>query len=108
MANTRKSFNFRNGLQVDNDSFVVNPNGLVGIGTSVPENYLLNVYGNTRTTGLTTTQDLYVTQNVEVIGIATVADGFTSGTGNPVKISVVGTTLTFTVVGVGSTSLTLS
>jgi hypothetical protein len=44
----------------------------VGIGTSVPQNYLLNVYGDTRTTGLTTTRDLYVTQNAEVIGVTTV------------------------------------
>ena len=72
MANIRKSFNFRNGVQVDNDNFVVNANGLVGIGTSVPQNYLLNVYGDTRTTGLTTTRDLYVSQNAEVIGVTTV------------------------------------
>jgi hypothetical protein len=72
MANIRKSFNFRSGLQVDNDNFVINANGLVGIGTSIPQNYLLNVYGDTRTTGLTTTRDLYVTQNVEVIGVTTV------------------------------------
>ena len=72
MANIRKSFNFRNGVQVDNDNFVVNANGLVGIGTSVPQNHLLNVYGDTRTTGLTTTRDLYVTQNAEVIGVTTV------------------------------------
>jgi hypothetical protein len=72
MANIRKSFNFRSGLQVDNDNFVINANGLVGIGTSVPQTYLLNVYGDTRTTGLTTTQDLFVTQNAEVIGVTTV------------------------------------
>ena len=72
MANIRKSFNFRNGVQVDNDNFVVNANGLVGIGTSVPQNYLLNVYGDTRTTGLTTTQDLFVTQNAKISGITTV------------------------------------
>lgn len=72
MANIRKSFNFRSGLQVDNDNFVINENGLVGIGTSVPQNYLLNVYGDTRTTGLTTTRDLYVSQNAEVIGVTTV------------------------------------
>ncbi len=71
MANIRKSFNFRNGVQIDNDKFVVNANGLVGIGTSAPSVYKLNVYGNTRTTGLTTTQNLYA-QNVEISGIATV------------------------------------
>ena len=72
MANIRKSFNFRSGLQVDNDNFVINANGLVGIGTSVPQTYLLNVYGDTRTTGLTTTQNLFVTQNAEISGITTV------------------------------------
>jgi len=59
MANIRKSFNFRTGLQVDNDNFVVNANGLVGIGTSIPQNYLFNVHGDTRVTGLTTTGNLY-------------------------------------------------
>ena len=44
MANIRKSFNFRNGVQVDNDNFVVNPNGLVGIGTTIPSE-LLDVRG---------------------------------------------------------------
>ena len=46
------------------------------------------------------------TQNSQ--GITTATGGFTSGTGGPVQISVVGSTLTFTVNGVGSTSLTLS
>jgi hypothetical protein len=41
-------------------------------------------------------------------GIITATEGFTSGTGGAVEISVVGSTLTFNVVGVGSTSLTLS
>ena len=72
MANIRKAFNFKSGLQVDNDNFVINANGLVGIGTSVPQNYLLNVYGDTRTTGVTTTQYLFVSQNAEVIGVTTV------------------------------------
>ena len=39
--------------------------------------------------------------------IVTATNGFTSGTGTPVQISVVGSTLTFTVAGIGSTSLTL-
>ena len=46
------------------------------------------------------------TQNSQ--GITTSTGGFTSGTGGPVQISVVGNTLTFTVNGVGSTSLTLA
>jgi len=78
MANRRKAFNFRSGLQVDNDNFVINENGLVGIGTSAPSLYKLNVYGDTRTTGLTTTRDLHVTQNAEISGITTV--GFITAT----------------------------
>lgn len=58
MANYRKSFNFRNGVQVDNDNFVVNANGLVGIGTSIPTEFL-DVYGTAKITGLTTTTTLY-------------------------------------------------
>jgi len=83
MANIRKSFNFRTGLQVDNDNFVVNSNGLVGIGTSIPSGYLLNVYGDTRVTGLVTTNLLQVTgigtfaqftaSNANVVGIVTAA-----------------------------------
>ena len=72
MANIRKSFNFRNGVQVDNDNFVVNANGLVGIGTSVPSQYLLNVYGDTRVTGLTTANNVYASGGLEVAGVSTV------------------------------------
>ena len=42
-----------------------------------------------------------------ISGITTSQNGFTSGVGTAVTISVVGSTLTFNVVGVGSTSLTL-
>ena len=70
MANYNKSFNFRNGVQVDNDNFVVNANGLVGIGTTIPESYLLNVYGDTRVTGLVTAANL-IASNLKV-GLATV------------------------------------
>ena len=45
MADYRKSFNFRNGVQVDNDNFLVNSTGLVGIGTTVPTE-ALDVRGN--------------------------------------------------------------
>lgn len=59
MANIRKSFNFRNGLQVDNDGFVVTPNGNVGIGTSLPSVYKLSVYGDANITGFATVANLY-------------------------------------------------
>ena len=65
MANYNKSFNFRNGVQVDNDNFIVNANGLVGIGTSIPTTFL-DVYGTSElrgdvtVTGLVTSTQLYV------------------------------------------------
>jgi hypothetical protein len=70
MSNYRKSFNLRNGVQVDDDNFIVNANGLVGIGTSVPTEFL-DVRGNAKIVGLTTTNTLYA-------GIATV--GFLTAT----------------------------
>lgn len=74
MANIRKSFNFRSGLQVDTSNFIVNENGNVGVGTTTPQVYKLNVYGDNglRVVGLTTTTDLNVS------GIGTV--GFLTAT----------------------------
>ena len=60
MANIRKSFNFRNGVQVDDDNFIVNPNGLVGIGTSIPTEFL-DVHGTAKITGLVTATNLTIT-----------------------------------------------
>ena len=53
MANYKKSFSFRHGVQVDNDNFIVNTNGLVGIGTTVPTKHL-DVRGNASISGLLT------------------------------------------------------
>ena len=58
MANIRKQFNFRNGVQVDDDNLIVNPSGLVGIGTSVPTEKL-DVRGNAKVVGLATVDQLY-------------------------------------------------
>ena len=60
MANYNKSFNFRNGVQVDDDNFIVNANGLVGIGTSIPREFL-DVHGTAKITGLVTARNLAVT-----------------------------------------------
>jgi len=57
MANIRKQFNFRNGVQVDDDNLVVNSTGLVGIGTSVP-NEALDVRGNAKIVGVLTATQL--------------------------------------------------
>ena len=47
MANIKKTFNFRNGVQVDDDNLIVNQNGLVGVGTTVPTE-ALDVRGKVR------------------------------------------------------------
>jgi hypothetical protein len=57
MANIRKQFNFRNGVQVDDDNLIVSPTGLVGIGTSVPTE-ALDVRGNLSVTGFATASEL--------------------------------------------------
>lgn len=69
MANIRKSFNLRNGIQVDDDNFIVNANGLVGIGTSVPTE-ILDVYGNLNLTETLTSKQVS-SQNLNVTGIST-------------------------------------
>ena len=76
MANYRKSFNFRNGVQVDDDNLVVNANGLVGIGTTVPTE-ILDVRGTTKVVGLVTATSLNSeTLNVSGVGtFGTITDG---------------------------------
>ena len=56
MANIKKNFNFRNGVQVDDDNLLVTSTGLVGIGTTVP------------------TEALDVRGNVKIIGDATITN----------------------------------
>jgi len=78
MANFRKSFNFRNGVQVDEDNFIVNSAGLVGIGTSVPTEFL-DVRGSLKVVGIATIQDAFigvgtVTEKLEV-GITSFSSG---------------------------------
>ena len=50
MANFNKQFNFRNGVQVDDDNLVVSSTGLVGIGTTIPTE-VLDVRGNAKISG---------------------------------------------------------
>ena len=68
MANFNKSFNFRNGVQVDDDNFVVNPNGQVGIGSTIPTEFF-DLRGNATISGLTTTQSLFA--GIGTVGVLT-------------------------------------
>ena len=58
MANIRKQFNFRNGVQVDDDNLIVTSTGLVGIGTTIPTE-ILDVRGNAKVVGLATVDQLF-------------------------------------------------
>ena len=76
MSNYTKSFNFRNGVQVDDDSFIVNAAGLVGIGTTNPEK-TLDVLGNAKISGITSLTGATVS-GVVTVGAAITMDA-TSG-----------------------------
>ena len=71
MGNYTKSFNFRNGVQVDDSNFIVNPVGLVGIGTSVPTKRL-DVRGNAKIIGDTTLVGLASITDLNVVGVVTI------------------------------------
>ena len=60
MANIKKSFNFRSGVQVDDDNLVVSPTGLIGIGTTVPTQ-ALDIRGDFVCSGLTSAVNAQVT-----------------------------------------------
>ena len=68
MATNRKSFNFRHGLQVDDTNFVINANGLVGIGSSVPTESL-DVRDNAKIGGSLIVGSLEVTNQSSLNGL---------------------------------------
>ena len=51
MANIKKSFNFRNGVQVDEDNLLVTSSGLVAIGKTIPTE-ALDISGNLIVSGV--------------------------------------------------------
>ena len=91
MANYNKSFNFRNGVQVDSDNFIVQPTGLVGIGTSIPIRFL-DVHGTSALRGQTDVTGITSTSNLRVAGIATFHGDVGIGTTNPTGNALVGNT----------------
>ena len=74
MANIRKSFNLRNGLQVDEDNLLVNSVGNVVLGTTVPEE-TLDIRGNAQVIGVVTSTDAYISGSFESVGFATITTG---------------------------------
>ena len=93
MANINKSFNFRNGVQVDEDNFIVNPNGLVGIGTSLPTE-ILDVYGTAKITGLVTTTNLAVSGVSTFYSDVKIGSGITLSSSGNITAGIV-TAITF-------------
>ena len=87
MANITKSFNFRNGVQVDDDNLLVNPSGLVGIGTTVPTE-ALDVRGDCVVSGLvSSTTAKFGTLEVTDLSIGTNVFGTDSIIGAGVSIN---------------------
>ena len=70
MANIRKSFNLRNGVQVDEDNLFVNSLGSVGLGTTVPSE-TLDVRGNIKSVGVVTAIGGFISGGLESTGIST-------------------------------------
>ena len=70
MANIRKSFNLRSGVQVDEDNLLVNSVGNVGLGTTVPTE-TLDVRGNIKSVGVVTAIGGYISGGLESAGVST-------------------------------------
>ena len=80
MANIKKNFNFRNGVQVDDDNLLVTSTGLVGIGTTVPLE-ALDVRGNVRITGFTSISQA----NIGILTVTTIKPTEIIGAGISVR-----------------------
>ena len=84
MANIKKSFNFRNGVQVDDDNLKVSATGLVGIGTTVPTE-ALDVRGNLVVSGVSSA----ITLQAGVATITTLNPTEIIGAGVSIKSGIV-------------------
>ena len=70
MANIRKSFNLRSGVQVDEDNLLVNSVGNVGLGTTIPSE-TLDVRGNIKSVGVVTSVGGFISGGLESVGVST-------------------------------------
>ena len=84
MANIKKNFNFRNGVQVDDDNLLVTSTGLVGIGTTVPTE-ALDVRGNVNITGFCS----FTTANIGIMTISTIKPSEIIGAGVSIKSGII-------------------
>ena len=91
MANIKKTFNFRNGVQVDDDNLIVNATGLVGIGTTIPTE-ALDVRGTANIVGLITATTgnigVLTVTTVDIVGQQTISGGLV-GSGVSIKSGVI-------------------
>ena len=84
MANIKKNFNFRNGVQVDDDNLLVTSTGLVGIGTTIPAE-ALDVRGDVNISGFAT----ITKANIGFLTVTTFEPTEIIGTGVSIKSGIV-------------------
>jgi len=84
MANIKKSFNFRNGVQVDDDNLKVSTTGLVGIGTTVPTE-ALDVRGNLVVSGVSSA----ITAQAGIMTVTTLNPTEIIGAGVSIKSGII-------------------
>ena len=84
MANIKKNFNFRNGVQVDDDNLLVTSTGLVGIGTTIPSE-ALDVRGNAIISGFTS----ITSGSIGVVTITTLDPTQIIGAGVSIKSGII-------------------
>ena len=75
MADIRKTFNFRAGVQVDDDVFIVRGEQ-VGIGTTIPTQSL-DVRGNAKVVGILTAQNTDFSAGISTFGDVKIGTGIT-------------------------------
>ena len=89
MADIRKTFNFRAGVQVDDDVFIVRGEQ-VGIGTTIPTQSL-DVRGNAKVVGILTAQNTDFSAGISTFGDVKIGTGISisasSGTISATKFS---------------------